>query len=170
MSNRPWIRAAMLAGRDALIIAATAYTWMHWGPTRADPGLAVSGGLAVLTVLCGYLIHEWGHLAGAVAARASFVLAPTPWASPFLFRFDARGNSREQFAAMSAGGFISSAVLVALLLATLPLHALAGQLSIGLVVIGVIATIVLEVPEFLRVWRGQPIPTTAAYFSSDHSE
>ena len=162
--NGQWGAAARLILRDAVIVGLSVLMWQQWGSSASWPAAAL---LSLMTVLSAFLLHEWGHLLGALCVRASVRLPRSPIESPFLFRFDAHSNSREQFAVMSAGGFLISAVLVVFLLWALPLDQLAGQLSLGLVLIGVLATIVLEVPEFLRVWRGQPIPRSAAYFTPD---
>jgi hypothetical protein len=160
-----------LALRDLAIALATCALW------GLDARLRVSGGAAAVavalatgaaTALCGYLVHEWGHLAGALSARA--VVHPgRTLRSTFLFRFDTARNGREQFLRMSLGGFAASAAAVAALLALLPLDALSGRAALALVGLGVVATFVLEVPVALRVARGAPLPSGAAYESSGGS-
>jgi len=86
-------------------------------------------------------------------------------AAALALRFDADRNGRAQFAAMSLGGFAASATIVTALAAWLPLHALSGRVALGLTAAGVLATLVLEVPPFVRVLRGAPIPRGAAYVS-----
>jgi len=82
-----------------------------------------------------------------------------------LFRFDNIRNSRKQFFSMALGGFASSIVTVAFLLLVLPWSLLASQIALALTALGVLATLVIEVPEFWRVWRGGPLPTGAAFVS-----
>jgi hypothetical protein len=158
-----WRRLAALLTRDAIILGIALWVWSQ---ALAHPGswpLAV--GAAVLTALCGYLLHEWGHLLGALAWRCAFELPPTPFSSPFLFRFIRDRNNRPQFFAMALGGFAASILTVLGLLAALPWTLLASQLTLALTGLGVLATLVIEVPEFLRVWRGAPIPRGAAFIS-----
>jgi len=158
-----WKSLLQLAARDGAVVAATMALW-HRLPAPAPVALAALA--AVLTTVVGYLVHEWGHLLGALAARASVALPATPFEQLFLFRFDRTANSRPQFFAMALGGFAASILTVAALLIVLPRHTLAGVLALGLVGLGVTATLVIEVPEFWRVWRGAPIPDGAAFVSS----
>lgn len=119
-------------------------------------------GVALLTTLVGFLVHEWGHLLGALAYRAK-VHAPHRWYELFLFHFDGRNNTARQFIAMSIGGFIASAIVVAVLLASLPLNTLAGILALAFGSLGVLATFVLEFPTTWRVMRGAPLPSGFVY-------
>lgn len=134
-------------------------------------GAAGAGGIALavlagaLVAFSGFLLHEWGHLLGGLSRRARMQPADGVL-SIFLFKFDSSVNSREQFLAMSIGGFISSALAVAVLLAILSFNLLADQIALALTVLGVIATFVLEVPGAWKVYKGAPLPTGAAYVSS----
>jgi hypothetical protein len=147
----------MLAARDAGLLSLT--LWL-WTVPPASVAMAVSAALA--TVLIAYLVHEWGHLTGCLSAGARFELPAHPFASPFLFKFD-RTSSRPQFFAMAAGGFAASILTIAVLLWLLPRHVLAGQIALALSGLGVAAVFVIELPEFLRVWRGAPLPDGAAF-------
>jgi hypothetical protein len=137
----------ILAGAYVLLIAS------HQRPVGSSMmaiPLAVAAGITV--VMAAFLVHEWGHLIGAWTRGAVVEVAAKPWAL-FLFNFDEKRNSREQFLAMSCGGFAASLILVLLLTLTLSLHALADQIALGLTLIGVIATFVLEVPPAWRAYR-----------------
>ncbi|WP_428309334.1 hypothetical protein [Hydrocarboniphaga sp.] len=163
-----WNRLFAMAGRDALLIAITLVLWkltVDVGEPHDIGGYALHLGTAVLTVLCGYLIHEWGHLIGAWLIHSRFFLPESIVASPFLFRFDNLRNTRRHFTWMVWGGFISSALLVIFLLLVLPKDLLAAQVALGLTALGVLATFVIEVPEFWRVLRGAPLPNGAAFMS-----
>ena len=162
-----WSRLWMLVARDAAVIGFT--LWL-WSLALAQPSSwPLGSAVAVLTALCGYLLHEWGHLFGALYKRCVFELPPTPFSSPFLFRFDREQNSRPQFFGMALGGFVSSILTVLFLLIVLPWNLLPSQLTLALTGLGVLATLVIEVPEFLRVWHGAPIPNGAAFVSSPKS-
>jgi hypothetical protein len=160
-----------LALRDLSVLTATLALWLlDPGPSwpAADSSAtanAVAVLTGVLTVVCAYLAHEWGHLAGARLVRA-VVHHPDTIFSVFLFRFDSDRNDRRQFLAMSLGGFLASAAAIAVLLEFLPRTALAGRLALVLALLGVIATAILELPPAWRVVRGAPIPTGAADRSS----
>lgn len=162
--------AAKLAGRDALVLAVTLAAW-HWALPAAGGGasVAISVLLAAMTVLCGFLVHEWGHLLGARLLRARVHFPDSLLASPFLFRFDTSVNNARQFCAMSLGGFVASGLVVLALILWLPHGHLATTLALVLSGLGVLATLVIEFPEFWRVLRGAPLPAGAAYVSSDAS-
>lgn len=170
--TRPWQRLLALTLRDAAVIGATVALWSVVGDTTGSGAAAIALAIlaALLTALCGFLLHEWGHLLGALAARSVVALPASPFASPFLFRFDVGRNDGRQFCAMSLGGFIASVLAVLGLVWILPPGRLATLLTLALVALGVIATFILEVPEFLRVWRGGPLPRGAAYVSGSKSE
>lgn len=157
----PWKHAL----RDGLLVAVTSALWWIEAGARGEASLgahAVATLTGVMTALCGYLAHEWGHLLGARVARATVHL-PARAASVFLFNFDSGRNGRGQFVAMSCGGFLASASVLALLIVLLPLDALAGRVALGLAGAGVVATAVLELPPFFRVLRGAPLPRGVAY-------
>jgi hypothetical protein len=158
---------ARVALRDLGLLAVTLAVWQVEGSARAAGGagaaaLAVLAGL--LAALCAYLAHEWGHLAGARLGGA-LVHPPERVATVFLFNFDSDRNDRRAFLWMSTGGFLASALGLALLLAVLPLEALSGRVALGLALIGVLATALLELPPFFRVARGGPIPRGLGYRS-----
>jgi hypothetical protein len=160
-------RLAWLLLRDGAAAGAVIGLWavLLQGPDRGAGYLALSILAALLTTGLGYLAHEWGHLLGALAARSTVALPATPFESFFLFRFDRERNTRAQFFAMALGGFAASIASVALFVLLLPRGLLATQIALALVGLGVAATLVIEVPEFWRVWRGGPLPDGAAFVS-----
>jgi hypothetical protein len=163
-----WDRLRALVLRDLMVLAAAGALWWlvlrsGWPHGGGFTALQVLTGL--MTVVVGYLLHEWGHLGGAWLAGSAFELPPGPLAGPFLFRFNNVRNSRRQFCLMSLGGFASSLLFVALLLAALPRGLLASAIAGGLVALGVLATLLTEVPGLVRVWRGAPLPGGPAYVS-----
>ncbi len=152
--------------RDLLIVALAVVA------LRASHGLEGSGSPAhwplaltagVLLALSGYLVHEWGHLLGALASRSRVEL-PDTVAAVFLFKFDTGVNDRRQFLWMSAGGFIASAIVVALYFAVLAFGPLADRIALTLTVLGVLATAVLELPPAWRVLRGDGLPQKGPAF------
>jgi hypothetical protein len=161
----PWKHAL----RDLVIVVVTLGVWAIDATLRREGGgvwmIPVALVAGVLTAYSGYLAHEWGHLLGALSAD-SVVHLPERVFSVFLFQFDSDRNTRDQFLRMSMGGFIASAVVIALLLVALPLQAWSGWIAMFLVFLGVVATFILEVPVAWRVARGAPIPRGAAYRSA----
>jgi hypothetical protein len=149
--------------RDGGFTLLTAASWLA---LLRDPGSVTLNVLvAAMTVVVGYLAHEWGHLIGAWSRR-SVVVIPR-WTSPFLFNFDVVRNGRAQFNAMAMGGFVASLLFVVALAAFLPMHLLASKIAASLTAIGVLATFILEVPTAWRVFRGAPLPSQGPAFVSD---
>jgi hypothetical protein len=160
------------AVRDAALVALTLGLWRADAALRGEAGaapLVVAVLTGLLTAVCGYLAHEWGHLLGA-RLSGSVVERPASAFSLFLFRFDSDRNGRGAFLAMSLGGFAASAAGVALLLGVLPRDALSGQLALALTALGVLATALLELPPFFRVLRGGALPRGAAYSGRGRTE
>ncbi|MDB5970665.1 MAG: hypothetical protein JWQ90_3115 [Hydrocarboniphaga sp.] len=163
-----WSRFFAMAARDGVIVAITVALWIltiQVGKAHDLATLSLHLGTAALTVVASYLAHEWGHLIGAWLIHSRFFLPGSVIESPFLFRFDNIRNTREHFVWMAWGGFVSSGVLVVFLVIVLPKDLLAAQLALGLTALGVLATLVIEVPGFWRVYRGAPLPKGAAFIS-----
>lgn len=162
-------RLLALILRDGALLGLTALLWalVLQSPEARSPGaIGLHLAAALMTVLGGYLLHEWGHLIGALLARGQVVL-PQMFESPFLFRFDLHRNDRRQFTWMASGGFVSSLLVVAALLFALPAGLLATQVALALTGLGVLATFVIEVPEFWSVViKGGPLPTGAAFVTT----
>lgn len=152
MAAKLLIRDLVLVG---LMLALVAAALGHQGGGLGHVLLSVIA--AVFVGLCGHLVHEYGHLAGSLLTR-SRVRFPTALTAPLVFDFDVAANSRAQFLAMSAGGYLGSVVGVALIAALLPLDQLVGQLSLALALLGLIVSAVLEGPTTWRVARGGEPP------------
>lgn len=149
-----------LALRDAVLVLGIVLLWLasHRLDAQASAwALPVAIAAGILVPVGGFLAHEWGHLIGAWASRST-VHMPRSVFTIFLFDFKPAENSRGQFLSVSYGGFIASGLVVALLLATLSLDQLADQIALGLTLLGVLATFVLEIPPAWRVYRGGSLP------------
>lgn len=166
-----WQRLFWLLLRDAAAFAAILLLWryaLQLSPPLSKAGIAVHALTAQATAFAGYLLHEWGHLLGAWGSGSRFEL-PRPFETFFLFRFDNLESTRPQFFAMALGGFAASLLTVIALL-LLPGGVLASQIALALTALGVIATFIIEVPEFLRVARGGLIPNGAAFVHAGVTE
>jgi hypothetical protein len=150
-------RIVLLAVRDALVVALTAYG-LHFDATLHGTSgvfptvVAIVTGFLVLT--SGFYVHEWGHYLAARAAGARPVPARSSF-SIFLFELDEQACTRKQWLTMSFGGYVASIVGLGIIVAVIDLHALSGQVALGLTSLGVLATFVLEIPITLRVYRQQ---------------
>ncbi len=144
--------------RDLVVIVVTLALW-RWSRELDVAQGALAIPVAILAgasaAVAGFLIHEWGHLLGALVA-GSAVEYPSTIRSIFLFKFG-DSNGRRQYLWMSGGGFAASIAVIIVLALTLKFHALADWVAIALVVAGVIATFVLELPPAWRVLRGAPV-------------
>jgi hypothetical protein len=151
---------AKILARDLVIVALTALIWHLGAAASATPGVPgdFAGVLAGVTVgLCAYLLHEWGHLAGALAAGSS-VRPPRSLASGFLFSFDSRRNTRRQFLALSFGGWATTALAVWLVYAKLP-DLFAARVARGVVLANVLLVIAIELPLVAwSLWTGRVPP------------
>jgi hypothetical protein len=128
-------------------------------------GLAASvlGVLAgTLAALTAFVIHEWGHLAGALGSGGTAHPAPS-LASFFLFHFDVEKSDRRQFLAMSYGGYLATVLAVLLLALWIDPARLSGQTCLVLSVLGIGVTLALEIPTTVRVARGGPLPHGGVY-------
>jgi hypothetical protein len=161
--------------RDGTIVVASALVWWRDGAARAagEHGFAAIalGILAGLcAALCGFLLHEWGHLSGALLSGSS-VEFPARLGSPFLFMFDVTQNGRRQFLAMSYGGYAASFVTLAAFVAFLPFGALSGKIALAAAALGFLTILFAELPITLRVLRGGSLPSAGiVYVGASHDE
>lgn len=139
---------AKLLARDVIIVALTALVWKLAAQASATPGMPgdFAGVLAGLMIgVSGYLLHEWGHLLGALAA-GSTVSPGKSLASGFLFSFDSRANSRRQFLALSFAGWIATAAVLWFVYSILPSDLFASRVARGVVAANVLLVVLLEIP------------------------
>lgn len=163
-----WNRFWALLLRDGALVALTVVLWhytLRAGPAHGAGNIVLHFATGLMTVVCGFFLHEWGHLVGAWMAGGAFVLPASIVETPFLFRFNNVRNSVGQFTAMSMGGFVASIAFVAWLPFGLPWGLLATYVAEGLTALGVLATLAIEVPGLIRVMRGAPMPSNAAFVS-----
>lgn len=156
-----------LAVRDLVLVAVAGLLW--WGLAGYSGGGGWTADLAGLVGLplglVAYVLHEWGHLAGAVASGSRVRFAGR-LSSPFVFSFDSRSNSRRQFLVMSAGGFIMTGAAVWAVYALLPDGLLASRVARGTVLFLALLGVVVELPlVFLALGRRKlpPVETFPAH-------
>lgn len=146
--------------REAILVTAVGLLWLVEArlpseSTWATQAFRVFVGLA--TVVPGALLHEWGHLIASLSTRAQ-VHYPEGWVDKLLFDFDVETNDRRQFLIMSAGGYLGSAVGVTLFVWLLPLDRLSGQVALAGAALGMLVSVIIEMPTTIRVLRGQKPP------------
>jgi hypothetical protein len=137
-----------LLARDLAVIGVALLAWQLAAPLSAgtDAVSDFTGVVAGLLVgASAFILHEWGHLLGALASRSA-VRPPTSLRSPFVFTFESRANSRRQFLVMSFAGFAATALVVWGAYVLLPPELLATRVARGAVVFLAFLGVVLEVP------------------------
>jgi hypothetical protein len=146
--------------RDVAILVVAAIAWPLVSPFTAGSG-AVSDMTGVLLGLlvgvCAHLLHEWGHVAGALATGSAFQLS-TNLRSPSLFKYESRRNSAAQFLIMSFAGFAPTVFALWAVYALLPSDLLASRVARGSVVFLGFLGLVLEVPLVLYTLVTRRVP------------
>lgn len=157
----PW------AKRDLATGAITALFWIADSALRGRAGITprvVGFAAGAGTGVSAFLLHEWGHLFGALASGGVAHPERRRW-SPFLFNFDVGRSSRGQFIAMSMGGFTATALSTAAILVLAPRRSLSGRVALAATAAGLAVTAALELPTFFRVLAGGPLPNGPVYVS-----
>ena len=155
---------AKLFARDAAIVAAIALLWALGAHLSAGTGAVADFTGVVLGALlgaCALVLHEWGHFAGAVATHSAMQPAES-LRKVFSFSFDSKRNSQRNFLAMTAGGWLGTALAVAVAYGALPAGLLATRVARGLTLVSVALVVVTEIPLVARaLWTGRipPIET-----------
>ncbi|MFN7700798.1 MAG: hypothetical protein ACK6CU_14400 [Deltaproteobacteria bacterium] len=158
---RSFLRFAV---RDAILLAITALA-LTLDASRAvhgSWGLALGVLTGILVPYVGFLVHEWGHLAGALLSGGR-AHPPPSLASFFLFYFDVEASTRRQFLAMSYAGYLATLGVIGALALWIDPTRVSGQLSLTLSVVGIGVTLAREVPTTWRVARGGPLPAGGVY-------
>lgn len=151
--------------RDSILLAITAALIvgdaMLTGSAGALPVIVGVAAGAMAAVLA-FLIHEWGHLIGTFASGGVAHARPSLGAI-FLFHFDVEKSTRKQFLAMSYGGYLATAIAVIPLAAWIDVSRVSGITGLVLSVLGIGATLILEIPTTVKVARGGTLPSGGVY-------
>lgn len=151
------------AARDVAFVVVSVGLWFLLAERSAGVGvMADFSGVAAGAMLgiCAYLLHEWGHLLGALAMRSRLEAAQSLRAG-FIFSFDSRENSLAQFLVMSFSGFVATAAVVWAYYVYLPDGLLATRVARGIVLLLAFGGIVAEFPLVLFALRKRAIPRVA---------
>jgi len=148
------------AVRDLTIIAVAIGLW--WLLAQRSSGVGVTADFAGVTAglmlgACAYLLHEWGHLLGALATRSRLKAAQSLRAA-FIFSFDSKQNSLAQFLVMSFSGFAATAAVVWAFYVYLPDGLLATRVARGVVLLLAFGGLAVEFPLVLFALRKRAIP------------
>ncbi|MEM9621112.1 MAG: hypothetical protein AAF993_05650 [Pseudomonadota bacterium] len=153
--------------RDVLIIAGLLALWHYCNLWYVGATGIVAGLAALLTAVLGfisayvscYIVHEWGHYAGARLAGAVIPIG-TPRGIA-LGLFNPYDHSVRQFQSMSWGGVVGY-TLTAIICVSLYQPTLAYQaLAVGGIAF-VMQSWSVDLPIILRIQRGAPVLPTAS--------
>jgi len=150
--------------RDLIVVAiALLGVWIDGSLAPDGPaGIAFGVLVGALATWVGFLVHEWGHLVGTLVSGGQ-AHAPASLAAVFLFSFDVQTSTRRQFLAMSLGGSMATAAAVVPLALWIDTSRASGLVALVLSSIGIVVTIVRELPTTWSVARGGPLPTGGVY-------
>ncbi len=154
-----------LAARDILILGMSFAAFVFLGPLSAGQGPLSDVSGVVVGVLLGvsvFLLHEWGHLIGALLMRSK-VMAPARLSSVYVFSFDSKNNSRQQFLVMSVTGFLMTGVCLWAVYALLPEDQLATRVVRGIVLFLTSLTVFLEFPAVIWACVRSDLPPVETF-------
>ena len=151
--------------RDVLIVSALGIAlvavdgWHHEATAWWSAALTGLVGFIAAYVSC-YILHEWGHWAGAVSSGSRVKILPPN--QPLLAGFDTTAHTARQFVWLSWGGVLGYLIVAA---SCLTAYALAPhRLGTAALAVGglafVVQSLAVDVPQILRVRRGAD-PTEA---------
>ena len=138
--------------RDLLILLLVAALWWAFADLSLGKGLLSDFVGLILGVglgVCVFLVHEWGHLLGALGT-GSQVFAPKSLQSVYLFSFDSKNNTRRQFLIMSISGFAVTGL--ALVCAYGPLDGPMQASRVARGAIAVLASLTLFIEFPIAIW------------------
>lgn len=150
--------------RDLCIVLVTVSLW--WMNSQQELVGASAILCGVLTGFCALQLHEWGHIWGAFRSRAD-IYAPRYWWHPFMFSLDHTTNSRAQFLAVSLPAFAATALYISVFWMVLPREQLAGLTALIMGSVTASLTLLIELPLFVRVYRGGDLPPVELFSRSD---
>ena len=135
-----------------LLLAVLVLLLFLFGPDNTIMQTLIGLGIGLVI----YLLHEWSHYLGAVLTQAKFNMARALY-SPFLFSFDSKANSRQQFLDMSWPGFAATFTCLVILYLYRPDTLWAEVAWIAALTLSAF-TLVVEGPIFLWALIRREIP------------
>jgi len=158
LRRQDFARLKTVGFQHGAIIVAIVILWGSANQWALQTGLVLAQGISVASgffagVGLAFLFHEWGHFSGArVAASISPVLEERK--SFFMFSFDLKQNSRNQFLTMSLGGPVANWSLVGVILLFFPPDDLASIMLLAATTGVAINVCIFELPVIKRVLDG----------------
>ena len=141
-----WHGSALLAG-FTLFGAAT--LWAEASGLLIAHLVALGNAFVVATFTAS-IIHEWGHFLGARLAGSEVRVFSKPKRLYFIFEFDMKANTPDQFEWLSIGGISANWLYALLLLILIPVASWAHALLIAVAFTRAVNVSLFEVPVLLR--------------------
>ena len=155
-----WVLRDVLLGAGFALFLWVSHTWQG-GAVSAWAAVVVSVlGFVVAYASC-YVMHEWGHLAGARVAGARLPLGSCR--GVLLGLFDTRAHTRKQFQSMSIGGVAFYLLTAALFVTFAVLFADSVVFLAGAVggIAFVAQSLAVDLPIIWRVAGGEDVTQAA---------
>ena len=127
-----------------------AANWWAVGSGTVLAQFAALGNAFVAGVVMSSLFHEWGHFAGARLSGAHSPVLSKPVKFYFMFNFDMKNNSTEQFVWMSLGGILTNWALAVAALILAPWETWGGALLVAVFVGQAVNVSFFEIPVVMR--------------------
>lgn len=158
LRRQDFARLKTVGFQHGAIIVAIVTLWASANQWALQTDLVLAQGISIASgffagVGLAFLFHEWGHFSGArLAASISPVLEERK--SFFMFNFDLKQNSRNQFLVMSLGGPLANWGLVGMVWLVFPANDLASIMLLATTTGVAINVCVFELPVIKRVLDG----------------
>ena len=152
-------RLRKIAIKHAAIVLASFTLWGTADSWAAQSGLFLAEIVSLINaifagVILAYILHEWGHFAGARVSGAVSPVAKEP-VSFFMFNFKDELNTREQFLSMSVGGPLANWGLFVLIFMLLPLNTWSQAMLLATTFAIAVSVSVFEFPVINSVMYGE---------------
>jgi hypothetical protein len=152
-------RLRKIAVKHAAIVLASLTLWGTSDYWAAQSGLMLAEIVSLVNaifvgVILAYILHEWGHFAGARISGAVSPVAKEP-VSFFMFSFKDELNTRGQFLSMSIGGPFANWSLFALIFMLLPLDTWSQAMLLATSFAIAVSVSVFEFPVINSVMYGE---------------
>ncbi len=141
-----------LAFLGAITLWGAADAWVQSSELFLATIISVLNAFAAGSIIS-ILFHEWGHFIGARIAGAYSPMVPKPTGA-FIFGFNFKKNSNDQFLSMSLGGPVANWLLVLLVFTFIPLDSAGRAMLLAVTLANAISVCVFELPIIKRTMDG----------------
>ena len=141
-----------LALLGAITLWGAADAWVQTSDLYVATIISVLNAFAAGSIMS-TIFHEWGHFAGARVAGSYSPMVPKVTGA-FIFGFNFKKNTSDQFLSMSLGGPIGNWLLVLLVFTFVPMDSAGRVMLLAVVLANAISVCVFELPIIKRTMDG----------------